>query len=91
VKVGTYQPLSRPVFIYVSTTALARPAVVQFIDYYLTKGGALAEEVGYVPLGDRGYTLVQAHFTARQTGSVFEHAGSQVGLTIDQLLQRESK
>ena len=91
VKVGTYQPLSRPVFIYVSTTALARPAVVQFIDYYLSKGGALAEEVGYVPLGERGYTLVQAHFTARQTGSVFEHAGSQVGLTIDQLLQRESK
>ena len=91
VKVGTYQPLSRPVFIYVSTTALARPAVVQFIDYYLSKGGALAEEVGYVPLGDRGYTLVQAHFAARKTGSVFEHAGSQVGLTIDQLLQRESK
>ena len=91
VKVGTYQPLSRPVFIYVSTTALARPAVVQFVDYYLSKGGALAEEVGYVPLGDRGYTLVQAHFSSRKTGSVFEHAGSQVGLTIDQLLQRESK
>ncbi len=91
VKVGTYQPLSRPVFIYASVNALERPEVARFVDYYLTHGGALAEEVGYVPLGERGYALVQAHFKARAIGSVFEHAGSQVGLTIDQLLQRETK
>jgi phosphate transport system substrate-binding protein len=89
VKTGTYQPLSRPVFIYVSTKALDRPAVKQFVDFYLAKGGELAEEVGYVPLGGAGYELVAAHFTARKTGSVFEHAGSQVGLTIEQLLSRE--
>jgi len=91
VKGGTYQPLSRPVFIYVSTTALDRPAVKQFMDFYLAQGGALAEEVGYVPLGAAGYQLVAAHLAARKTGSVFEHAGSQVGLTIEQLLNRESK
>ena len=91
VKGGTYQPLSRPVFIYVSVKALAKPEVVSFVDYYLAKGGALAEEVGYVPLGDAGYGLVQGHFKARTLGSVFEHAGSQVGLTIEQLLRRESK
>ncbi len=59
VKTGTYQPLSRPVFIYASVKALERPEVAQFVDYYLTQGGALAEEVGYVPLGDRGYQLVR--------------------------------
>jgi phosphate transport system substrate-binding protein len=91
VKGGTYQPLSRPVFIYVSTTALARPEVAGFVDYYLREGGALAEEVGYVPLGDAGYQLVSAHFKSRKTGSVFESGGSQVGLTIEQLLTRESK
>ncbi|HUU35878.1 MAG TPA: PstS family phosphate ABC transporter substrate-binding protein [Vicinamibacterales bacterium] len=91
VKTGTYQPLSRPVFIYASVPALARPEVVQFVNYYLTEGSALAEEVGYVPLGERGDQLVQAHFAARTPGSVFEHAGSQVGLTIDQLLQHETK
>ena len=91
VKGGTYQPLSRPVFIYVSTKALDRPEVLRFVDFYLTRGGALAEEVGYVPLGERGYQLVGEHFTARRTGSVFEHAGSQVGLTIEQLLARETK
>jgi phosphate transport system substrate-binding protein len=89
VKGGTYQPLSRPVFIYVSTKAVERPEVKQFIDYYLSHGGALAEEVGYVPLGDKGYQLVTAHFGTRKTGSVFQHAGSQVGLTIEQLLSRE--
>jgi phosphate transport system substrate-binding protein len=91
VKGGTYQPLSRPVFIYVSIKALDRPEVLRFVDFYLTQGGALAEEVGYVPLGERGYQLVGEHFTARKTGSVFEHAGSQVGLTIEQLLARETK
>lgn len=91
VKGGTYQPLSRPVFIYVSVKALGRPEVQKFVEFYLSQGGALAEEVGYVPLGDRGYQLVTAHFTARKTGSVFEHAGSQVGLTIEQLLAREGQ
>ena len=91
VKGGTYQPLSRPVFIYVSTKALDRPEVKQFMEFYLAQGGVLAEEVGYVPLGPAGYQLVSAHLAARKTGSVFEHAGSQVGLTIEQLLSRESK
>jgi phosphate transport system substrate-binding protein len=91
VKGGTYQPLSRPVFIYVSVPALAKPEVAQFVDFYLKEGGALAEEVGYVPLGDKGYALVTAHYTSRRTGSVFEQAGSQVGLTIEQLLSRESR
>lgn len=89
VKGGSYQPLSRPVFIYVSTTSLARPEVKQFIDFYVAQGGALAEEVGYVPLGAQGYSLVAAHLSAGKTGSVFEDGGSQVGLTIEQLLNRE--
>ncbi len=91
VKGGTYQPLSRPIFIYVSIKALDRPEVASFVEFYLAQGGALAEEVGYVPLGDRGYQLVTAHYKARTPGSVFEHAGSQVGLSIEQLLARESK
>ncbi len=44
-----------------------------------------------MPLGDRGYQLVTEHYKARRTGSVFEHAGSQVGLTIEQLLARETR
>jgi phosphate transport system substrate-binding protein len=47
---GTYKPLSRPVFIYVSTQARARPNVDQFVRYYLEHADALAAEVGYFPL-----------------------------------------
>jgi phosphate transport system substrate-binding protein len=89
IKTGTYQPLSRPLFIYVSDKALARPEVQQFVEYYLTEGPALAEEVGYVPLGDEIYQLVQEHFTNRKMGSAFAESGAQVGMTIEQLLSRQ--
>jgi phosphate transport system substrate-binding protein len=89
IRTGTYQPLSRPIFIYVSAKANERPEVQRFVDYYLTLGGRLGEEVGYVQLGDSGYELVAEHYRARKLGTVFGEGGSQVGLTIEQLLSRE--
>lgn len=88
---GTYQPLARPLFIYVSQTALSRPEVQQFVDHYLDAAGKLAEEVGYVPLSDRAYEAVAAHFARRRTGTLFGQGGSQVGVTIEELLAIESK
>ena len=38
---GTYQPLARPIFIYVSNKAAETPEVQAFVDFYLTKGRAL--------------------------------------------------
>jgi phosphate transport system substrate-binding protein len=86
---GTYQPLARPLFVYVSQKSLARPEVEQFVDFYLANAGTLAEEVGYVHLGDAAYALVTEHFKARRTGTVFGEGGSQVGVTIEQLLAKE--
>ena len=86
---GTYQPLARPLFVYVSQKSLARPEVEQFVDFYLANAGTLAEEVGYVHLGDGAYALVTEHFKARRTGTVFGDGGSQVGVTIEQLLAKE--
>ena len=60
VRNGTYQPLSRPIFIYVSIAALNRLEVRAFVDFYLAEGAALVREVGYVPLGDDEYRLVQS-------------------------------
>ena len=45
---GSY-PLSRPLFIYVKDTALARPEVAAFARYYLENAVTLAEENAYVP------------------------------------------
>ena len=47
---GTYAPLSRPIFIYVSVDSLSRPEVKEFVEFYMEQGGALAAEVGYVPM-----------------------------------------
>ena len=32
---GTYQPLARPIFIYVNTKAIAKPEVKKFVDFYI--------------------------------------------------------
>jgi phosphate transport system substrate-binding protein len=84
VEKGTYQPLSRPIFIYVSMKAIDRPEVKAFVDYYLDKGPALAKEVGYIALPAKAYDLARKHFAAKKTGSVFH--GSKVGVTVEELL-----
>lgn len=47
---GTYAPLSRPIFIYVSNKGAEKPAVKEFIKFYLENTAKLAAEVGYIPL-----------------------------------------
>jgi phosphate transport system substrate-binding protein len=89
VKDGTYQPLSRPLFIYVSKKSLERPEVAAFIKYYLSHGAELSKEVKYIPLPDKAYELAQKRVDAGKTGSLFGGAGSQVGVRIEQLLESE--
>ena len=56
IKDGTYSPLSRPLFIYVSNQALEeRPEVKDFVRFYIGLAGSMAKEVGYVPLTDGQY------------------------------------
>ena len=50
IKDGSYAPLSRPLFIYVTKEALAKEHVRAFVEFYLTEGTALIPEVGYVQL-----------------------------------------
>jgi phosphate transport system substrate-binding protein len=85
---GTYQPLSRPVFIYVSTKANARPEVQKFVDYYIKNAEKLVREVSYVPLGDKIYALVGDRYAKKTTGSAFAGKNT-VGVTLDQLLAAE--
>ena len=44
----TYTPLSRPLFIYVKNSAMRRPAVSGFVNYYLKYVEVLARNGGYV-------------------------------------------
>ncbi|MCL5780818.1 MAG: PstS family phosphate ABC transporter substrate-binding protein [Firmicutes bacterium] len=52
---GSYKPLSRPIFIYVSKSSLQRPEVKEFVKFYLTEGPKLVPEVGYIPLPENLY------------------------------------
>ena len=87
---GAYQPLSRPLFIYVKDSAANRPEVKEFVQFFLTEGAALAKEVGYVPLPPQSYTVALKHFTDRKMGTVFGGI-PEVGVTIEALQAREGK
>jgi phosphate transport system substrate-binding protein len=85
---GTYEPLSRPIFIYVSAKALDRPEVKEFVEFYLKNGGALAKEVKYVPLSDADYKHALDNLNRRKTGSAFK-GESEVGVKVADLLKRD--
>lgn len=52
---GTYEPLSRPLFIYVSKSAVQRKPVQEFIHFYLENAPELSEQIGYVAMPDSAY------------------------------------
>ena len=56
---GDYAPLSRPIFIYVSQTGIAKPQVRAFVEFYLEQSPHLSQEVGYVPLPAAAYEQVR--------------------------------
>ena len=87
---GTYQPLARPIFIYVSEKAMARPEVREFVAYYLSHGAKLSREVGYVPLGKQHYELAMKNFKGKKLGTGFG-GKAEVGVKLDDLLRREAK
>jgi phosphate transport system substrate-binding protein len=55
IKDGTYAPLSRPLFIYASSKAMARPEVKAFVKFYIENAKDLVKATGYVPLSDDEY------------------------------------
>ena len=88
VKDGTYQPLSRPLFIYVNATAAAfKPEVKAFVNFYLENAPKLVAEVKYVPLPSTDYAAVKEHFKALKPGTGFG-GKNEVGIKIKDLISR---
>ena len=87
---GSYQPLARPLFVYVSKAALDRPEVQAYADFMMDPkhGTELVAEVGYVPLPEKAFELGKAKVAARKTGTFFE-GGSKIGVSIEELLASE--
>lgn len=87
VRNGSYQPLSRPLFIYVNAASAEMPEVKSFIDYYLEHSTELIQEVKFIPLPDNEVTAVIEHWQARKTGTGFG-GEPEVGVKIEDLLKR---
>ncbi|MGQ0750991.1 MAG: PstS family phosphate ABC transporter substrate-binding protein [Betaproteobacteria bacterium] len=87
---GSYQPLSRPIFVYVNAKAARRPEVKEFVEYYNRHAEKLVKEVKYVPLPGKAYTDNLETLEKMRVGTKFE-GENKVGLTIDDLLKLEAK
>lgn len=87
---GSYQPLSRPIFIYVSEHSLERPEIREFVDFYMQNATLLVKEVKYIPLPAKAYTGNLEHLARKKLGTVFG-GQNEVGLTIEQLMKREAQ
>jgi len=87
---GTYQPLSRPIFIYVKADSAKRPEVREFVDYFNKNADKLVREVKYVPLPASAYTYNQDALAKMRVGTKFG-GENLVGVTIEQLMKLEAK
>lgn len=87
---GSYQPLSRPIFIYVNAKATEKREVKEFVDFYMKNALLTVKEVKFFPLPPRAYTTMLEHFNKKRVGTVFNGI-SAVGLTIDDLIRREGR
>jgi phosphate transport system substrate-binding protein len=87
---GTYQPLSRPIFIYVSKKSTSKPEVKEFVEFYLKNAPTLVKQVKYVPLPAKAYSMALEHFNKGRAGTVFG-GKPEVGITIEELLKREAR
>jgi phosphate transport system substrate-binding protein len=87
---GSYNPMSRPIFIYVSDSAYKRPEVKEFVAYYLKEGANFAKEVKYVPLPAKAYQTSADHLAKGKLGTAFG-GKNEIGIKIEDLLAREAK
>ena len=61
---GTYVPLGRPLFVYPSKAALARPEVAAFFRFYLEHTKDLSTSVGYIAMKDEDLAASKAALEA---------------------------
>ncbi len=88
INTGKYSPLSRPLFIYVSKKALARPEVKAFADFYF-KDIKVVKEVGYVPLPSDAVPKILDRLAKATTGSTFMDAPA--GVSVAELMAKDLK
>ena len=83
---GSYNPLSRPLFVYInSAKAVSDPKVKKFVEFYLKYAGEMAREVGYIPFSDEEYAMITNHYRTLKTGTAFIKPA--IGLSVKEMLE----
>lgn len=86
---GSYAPLSRPLFIYVSQAALERREVQRFVAHYLDHAAELAEKAGYPALPKEIYQRAKANFDDEILGTHYlTEAGEKRSGTVGEVFER---
>lgn len=84
---GTYNPLSRPLFIYVNLKSLDKPEVLKYMEFTFDNIEKLAKEVNYVPLPASAYEVLRKRLVDRQKGTAFAgHAD--MATPVSEILKR---
>jgi phosphate transport system substrate-binding protein len=66
---GSYTPLSRPLYVYVSQPALENPSVLNFFQFFVENNVSIAESALFIPLSDEGQAQLTSEFTALSASS----------------------
>ena len=91
VEKAKYQPLSRPLFIYVNLRSSKNKTLLyNFTDFYIKNAAKAAISVGYVPLSEEAYKLDSIHLYKGKAGTVFG-GKSEFNLTLGQLLRKQKQ
>lgn len=87
---GQYAPLSRPLFIYVSKKSLeTKPAVKQFVEFYMQNAKQLVSDAKFIPLPDALYTQIQARLSSMTAGTLYTEGTE--GKTLKEIMAAQAK
>jgi phosphate transport system substrate-binding protein len=91
VEKAQYQPLARPLFIYINAqSSQSKPEVRDFVKFYIQNAKKVVETVNYIPLPEEGYHIAKIHLETGKVGTVFE-GKAELNLTIGELLRKTKK
>lgn len=83
---NSYQPLARPLLLYVNVKAAARPDVKEFLHFYLSPDSSkIVTKVGYVPMQASALALQTARLEKGIKGSILGGHGAVIGALRDVL------
>jgi len=85
---ASYQPLSRPMFIYVSAKSAKRPEVKRFVTYVFNNGNKVVKQARYTPFPQNAYGQILTNYNKGKLGTIFG-GKAEIGLTINELIARE--